>query len=649
MAPDQKSKKKGSSQSSRAWDALAPPLDDFLLQAVSSFGYSSMTPVQAAVIPLFTGNSDVVVEATTGSGKTLAFLIPVISKLLRLGEPMKKHHVGAIIISPTRELATQIYNVLLSLLAFHQPSAELLPYLKGDEKRPASSVPVIVPQLLVGGTTKPAADLSSFLRHSPNVLVATPGRLAELLSSPHVNSQSSFEVLVLDEADRLLDMGFSQELQRILGYLPKQRRNGLFSASVSDALGELIRVNLRNPRRIVVTVKNLKDGGIIEEKRTPASLQLSYLTVPANQKFPALMQLLQSLDPTPMRSIVFLSTCFAVKYFASVLPSLLPDGFSVIPLHGKLEPQVRDRNFLKFTTSSSPTILLTTDVASRGIDIPQVDLVVQIDPPQDPKTFLHRCGRAGRAGRRGLAVVMLLPTEDGFIPFMDVRRTPIAELTHPAISIAPEEADRMTSGLRSQAVADREVFQLAQRAFVSWARFYLEHRATSIFRIKDLDWVNQAHAWGLVQLPKMPELRGLDIDRGLGLGIDANEIRFKDKTKEKKRQAEAEEWAAAAAASAASGESAAQQGKSSAKRKKNEAWSEKHEKEDVRVARREKRRKKREAERYAHMTDQEKEDQKKLDDLIGQIRRKNEQQQAKGSNAASAAAAATDEFEGFGD
>jgi ATP-dependent RNA helicase DDX55/SPB4 len=290
----------------------------------------------------------------TGSGKTLAFLIPLVQRLLRLDEPTKKHHVAAIVVSPTRELAAQIHSVLLSLLEFHAPSAELLPQLKGDEKRPTTTVPVIVPQLLVGGTTTPAQDLSFFMRHSPNVLISSPGRLVELLASPHVHCpQSTFEVLVLDEADRLLDLGFKQDLQRIISCLPKQRRTGLFSASVSEAVSEIIRVGLRNPVKIEVKVK-MKDGGVLEDRKTPASLQMSYLVKPATEKLPALAQLLQKLPVAPQRSIVFLSTCAAVDYFQHVLPLMLPSNFSLLPLHGKHPAKVREKNFNRFLTSVSP-------------------------------------------------------------------------------------------------------------------------------------------------------------------------------------------------------------------------------------------------------------------------------------------------------
>lgn len=539
----------------------------------------------------------------------------------------------------------------MSLIKFHAPSADLLPYSKADEKRPATTEPVIVPQLLVGGTTKAAEDLSTFLRLSPNLLIGTPGRLAELLSSPYVKApSSSFEVLVMDEADRLLDLGFSQELTRILGYLPKQRRTGLFSASLSEAVERLITVGLLYPHKITVRVKSLKDGGIIQERKTPISLQMSYIVTRASQKIPALCQLLEKLEPRPSRSIVFFSTCVAVKYFARVLHGILPAGLSIISLHGKLEPQVREKNYERFVNATSPTILLTTDIAARGLDIPQVDLVVQHDPPTDTKVFIHRCGRAGRAGRRGLAVVMLQPgREEGYVQLLEVRQTPITLLERPAISVSDAEADRVSAKIRAQAQADREIFQLAQRAFVSWTRSYIEHQATSIFRVADLDWADLAKGYGLLELPKMPEVKGLD--RSLGLGIDTESIPFRDKARERKRLAELERWKAEKAAEreAAAQDAAAGAGanSSSLKRKKNEAWSGKHEQEDLKAARREKKRRRREAQRLSRMTEKEREEQRKLEELIGEVRKRNQERDSE--QAGGGGDAGGDEFEGFDD
>ena len=534
--------------------------------------------------------------------------------------------------APTRELAVQIHSVLMSLLEFHAPSAELLPCLKEEEKRPATTVPVVVPQLLVGGSTTPAQDLSYFMRHSPNLLISTPGRLVELLSSPHVHCpQSSFETLVLDEADRLLDLGFKQDLQRIIGHLPKQRRTGLFSASVSEAVGEIIRVGLRNPVKIEVRVR-MKDGGILEDRKTPASLQMSFVVRPASQKLLTLSQLLENLPVKPQRSIVFLSTCAAVDYFQHILPLLLPHGYTLVPLHGKHPSKVRERNFTRFLSSVSPTILLTTDLASRGLDIPQVDLVVQIDAPSDPKVFIHRSGRAGRAGRKGLGVVMLHPgREEDYVRFLEIRKTPITPLAKPEITIAEDDVTAATTKIRDLVRTDRALHDKAQKAFVSWLRSYTGHQAASIFRVGDLDWADLGNAWGLLRLPKMPESRHWKGDKTLGNDIDWDAYAYKEKTRENARQEAME--------AERSGENAQRATEAQHKRKNNEAWSGKHGRDEYRSERREKRQKRKDAERTSNLTENEKLDKTELDEMIRQVR---EQNQAD-------VAAKEAEFEGFGE
>lgn len=548
-------------------------------------------------------------------------------KLLRLDEPVKKHHVGAIIISPTRELATQIYNVLTSLLAFHEPSATALTSTEEGGNKRSTSTLTVLPQLLLGGTTTPAQDISSFLRNSPNLIISTPGRLLELLSSPHVHCpQSSFEILVLDEADRLLDLGFKDDLQKILQRLPKQRRTGLFSASVSEAVGEIVRVGLRNPVKIAVKVKSING----EDKRTPASLQMSYLLTSPREKFPALVSLLSQLEPTPQKSIVYLSTCAAVDYFQHVLAPLLPEQFSLIPLHGKHPPNVRQKNFAKYVNAVTPTVLLTTDVAARGLDIPQVDLVVQIDPPSDPKVFLHRCGRAGRAGRRGLSVIFLQPgREEDYVPFLEVRKTPITLLKKPVISVTDTDAKAITTILRRQVFADRALYDKGQRAFVSWVKAYSKHQASSIFRISDLDWTELGNAWGLVRLPKMPELKKWEGDKTLGVEINMDEYAYADKLREKARRLAMEE--AAKAGPYVPSEEVLR------KRKEREAWSHKHDQQDVKEERRERKKRKREAERLAKLTDEERAKEREVEELLEKVRRKNLQKEKE------------ETFEGFDD
>ncbi|KAK7518157.1 ATP-dependent rRNA helicase-like protein spb4 [Phyllosticta citriasiana] len=617
MAPE----KPDRSKNLRAWSSLTPPLSEWILDAVATMGFDRMTPVQASTIPLFMGYKDVVVEAVTGSGKTLAFLIPVIERLLRLDEPIKKHHVGAIIVSPTRELATQIHTVLLSLLQFHAPSAAALrppeQESEGDEPKPtfSSSTLKIVPQLLLGGSTTPAQDLSTFLKTSPNVLIATPGRLLELLSSPHVHCpQSSFEVLVLDEADRLLDLGFKDDLQKILQRLPKQRRTGLFSASVSEAVSELVRVGLRNPVRIAVRVKS-SSGAL--DKKTPAFLQMTYLLTPPSHKIPAIGKLLSGITPTPQRAIIFLSTCASVDYFQHVLPALLTTH-TIVPLHGKHPPNVREKNFRRFTESVSPTLLLTTDVAARGLDIPSVDLVIQIDPPSDPKTFIHRCGRAGRAGRRGLAVTLLTrgTHEEDYVPFLSVRQTPVVPLTSPPIQVSDAEAAEATKTMRDILLDDRAIHDKAQRAFVSWVQAYSKHTASSIFRVKELDWREQADAWGLLRLPKMPELKNWEGDKRLGLNIDWDEYKYKDKVREKRRRDDEQKYRE----ELANGEGKDEQANKKRKSGRENAWSEQKEAKETREKRREKRHKKMNAKRKEKMTEDERRDDDNLQQMISKVR-----------------------------
>ncbi|KAL1899948.1 ATP-dependent rRNA helicase spb4 [Ceratocystis pirilliformis] len=608
----------------RAWKTIQPALPSWVLDYAEASGFAKMTAVQASVLPQWISKrgTDVVVEAVTGSGKTLAFLLPICVRLLGLGEPTKRHNIASIIISPTRELASQIHQVLLSLLAFHPESAEMLPFLdpENEEKRPVTTTPVIVSQLLVGGSVTPAADLAFFMRTSPNILISTPGRLVELLQSRHVHCpQSSFEMLVLDEADRLLDLGFKQDIQRVLGILPKQRRTGLFSASVSEAVSEIIRVGLRNPVKISVRVKSLRDGGIIEDRKVPASLEMRYIATPASHKLPALAKLLEKMEKTPQKTIVFVGTCAQVDYFQYILPLMLPKCYTTIPLHGKHATNVRERNFTRFVTSTSPSVLFTTDLAARGLDIPQVDLVVQIDPPSDPKVFIHRNGRSGRAGRKGLALVMLHSGhEETYTEFLEIRQTPIFPLTTPDVSIAPDEAARTTEIIRTLARSDRAVYDKAQKAFVSWVRSYTKHAASSIFRAQDLDWADLAEAWGLLRMPRMPELKTWDGDRMLGQSIDWDTFAYKDKAREKLRlEALAEEKADGGAKAAAA------KAERLLKRKNNEAWSLKNGREDVRSDRRDKRQKKTEAKRMATMTEAEKVEKADLDMMLSKIREQN--------------------------
>lgn len=388
--------------------------------------------------------------------------------------------------------------------------------------------------LLLGGNTSPAQDLRNFLEQSPSLLVGTPGRLNELLASQHVHcSTDSFEALVLDEADRLLDLGFKETLTKIISRLPKQRRTGLFSASISDAVvGSLVRAGLRNPVKVVVKVR-----GENEEKRTPASLEMAYQLATPAQRLVYTRRILSSAGASifpgsasiSQKTIVYFSNCAAVDYFTSLFPAILGTNagtYSVVPLHGKMNASMRQRNFKKYVDSVSPTILLTTDLAARGLDIPEVDLVIQLDAPTDPKVFLHRCGRAGRAGRKGLAILFLSPgREEGYIDFLHVRKTPVSPLDLPTPLAEPptaEETLRTISAMRGIVLKDRALYDKGLKAFVSHVRAHSKHQTASIFRVADLPWKDLAESYALLKMPKMPELKKLTtgtIDLGVDLDV----------------------------------------------------------------------------------------------------------------------------------
>lgn len=493
----------------------------------------------------------------------------------------------------------------------------------------------VVPQLLLGGSVTPAQDLSRFLKSQTNVLIGTPGRLLELLSSPHVHcSQTSFDALVLDEADRLLDLGFKDDLQKILSRLPKQRRTGLFSASVSEAVDQLIRVGLRNPVRIAVKVKTRSTGqdGAIEDKKTPASLQMCYCILPPSHKLPAIKKILSTLQPQPQKSILYLATCFSVDYFQHILPEIF-QGYTIVPLHGKHPDKVRRRNFVKFVESVTPSILLTTDVAARGLDIPAVDLVLQFDPPGDPKTFIHRCGRAGRAGRKGLAVTFLTPgREEDYIEFLRVRQTPVSPLTHPVFEITTADADAVSNKIRKVVKTDRALFDKAQRGFVSWLRAYSKHTASSIFRVPDLDWTSLGHAWGLLKLPSMPELKKWDGDRTLGIELDLATYAYKEKAREQQRLVEQQAYEANKTDGAKK--------RYVTENKKDSAWTLQKDAKAMKELRREKKSTKREHERVAKLTDEERKEEERVRSMVEVVRKQVKEQEAK---------EAAEEFHGFSD
>lgn len=616
----------------KSFEALTPELSSWILDFTQHMNFARTTPVQGMAIPLLMGNKDLVVEAVTGSGKTLAFLIPIVDRLLKLEEPNKKGHVRSIVVAPTKELAVQIFDVLEGLLEWHRPSAVRIKDMKakvkgtpeedeameiGDEESlPAG--PWVMPQLLIGGRNKLLEDLAAFSSSSPNVLVGTPKRLSEVLQSSKVTLKRHwFDLLVLDEADRLLDPNFQPDLQKILELVPKERRTGLFSASVSEAVNELVRVGMRYPFKISAKVRDRQTGAL--DKRTPESLKLCYVVAKPTEKLPKMKRILARTGAE--KGIVYVSTRAGVDYWSNILPSLL--SLSVFPLHGDHKAAIRTKNLRRFKDCSTPAILLTTDVLARGIDIPDVDLVIQLDPPAQPKDFIHRCGRSGRAGKRGMAITFLnAGAEEEYPSYLEVQGTKIEAYPEP-LEIIESEAAECTASIRKVLTSKRELHDRSQKAFVSWMQSRSKTLPQDIFKLKRLDWAELGKAWGLLRWPRMPELRRYfpkaREDRAYELDIptnyELNDLAYADKVREQKRQEVLEAFARGEKPAKTAGGKALEQ-----RKRKESAWSSQKEAKALREARRQRKEVRRVAEKKGKMNAAERVEAMELDELIAKVR-----------------------------
>ncbi len=408
-----------------SWRSVKPALSEWILKGVDALGFKTMTPVQASTLPSFLTSKDVCVQAVTGSGKTLSFAIPTYEIMLRRSEPWRKYEVGAIVLSPTRELAQQICKVFQHFVPF-------IPAEKGSLR---------IAQCIGGRDVE--QDVAAFKQSGANVIVATPGRLETILTSTEILNTRTLEVLVLDEADRILSLGFQKSLTSILAQLPKQRRTGLFSATLTDEVEQLAKAGLRNPVKITVKVQYKKTaggggsgedgqpggdsatgGGVVTgHQAIPSTLRNYYSIVKPEHKLFHLVNFLK--EHKNEKVIVFFLTCACVDYVYSVLSTFEPlqqlfachtiqgkaqtytaepettngkgssSSSSISPrpllasMHGRMPQSKRDKVYATFKTAPAGA-LFCTDVAARGVDIPQVDWILQFDAPQNPEFFVHR-------------------------------------------------------------------------------------------------------------------------------------------------------------------------------------------------------------------------------------------------------------------
>ncbi|RYP62042.1 hypothetical protein DL770_009654 [Monosporascus sp. CRB-9-2] len=333
---------------------------DELCEACESLGYKNPTPIQAQSIPLALQNRDVIGLAETGSGKTAAFALPILQALLEHPQA----YFG-LVLAPTRELAHQI----------------------GQQFEALGSLIAVRCAVIVGGLDMVQQAIA--LGKKPHIIVATPGRLLDHLEKTKGFSLRNLKYLVMDEADRLLDMDFGPILDKILKFVPRERRTFLFSATMSSKVESLQRASLKDPLKVSISTSKYQ---------TVSTLIQKYLFIPHMYKDVYLTFLVNEF--AGQSTIVFARTVYETQRIAILLRTL---GFGAIPLHGQLSQSARLGALNKFKAGSRD-ILVATDVAARGLDIPSVDVVLNYDLPQDSKTYIHRVGRTARAGKSGHAL-----------------------------------------------------------------------------------------------------------------------------------------------------------------------------------------------------------------------------------------------------
>ena len=344
-------------------------LNPALVRAVEEQGYTQPTPIQAQAIPAILKGSDIMAAAQTGTGKTAGFTLPLLHRL-NLGKPVRANRVRALVLTPTRELAAQV-----------QESVQTY----GQHLRLSSAV--------VFGGVKINPQMMR-LRRGADVLVATPGRLMDLYEQNALQF-NDLEILVLDEADRMLDMGFINDIRKILAILPKQRQNLLFSATFSEEIRSLAKGILKDPIEISVSPKN----------STAVAVEQTIYEVDKARKTSLLTHLIQ--EQQWQQALVFSKTKHGADRLVRQLVSV---GISAAVIHGNKSQNQRTEALAGFKQGKTQ-ILVATDIAARGIDIDQLPHVVNFDLPQVAEDYVHRIGRTGRAGASGHAISLVCADE----------------------------------------------------------------------------------------------------------------------------------------------------------------------------------------------------------------------------------------------
>ena len=559
--------------SAKTFDQLN--LDPHLVKNLSELGLNSLTTIQSKALPVIMGGKDALIKSQTGSGKTMTYAIPILQKLGTYNPKIdRKSGCFALVIVPTRELAVQSFEWFLKL---------------------CKAFIWIVPCLLVGGENRKAEKVR--LRKGVNIIISTPGRMVDHLEKTENFRLDRVEWVVLDEADRMLELGYEREVQKVLTALQLnntlKRQSLLLSATLTTGIQQLSEVSLRHP--VFIDAAAVSNASDVKDIVTPENLNQTFLLVPAKLRLVALgaFVLWKCQQSKNKKMLVFFPTQdmvdFYTKYLEIVLwgeaeektsDDVLRGGEEITPearmvlgddcklldtvnetssagaglaktvkllkLHGNMKQNERLQVFQDFRKSPSG-VLLCTDVAARGLDLPCVDWIVQYTPPVSVADYVHRVGRTARIGAKGSSVIFLLPSEAEFVKMLESSKIPLAEMTLELVlgkllrsgitgnqgrkpSSMEEAATNLQMRIESAVMRDEELHKMASQAYVSFVRSYASYprESRNVFCFKDLHLGHCAKSFALRDPPS--KITGI----GKGNWVEKQERRSKDLKREEK-------------------------------------------------------------------------------------------------------------------
>ncbi|GMH22549.1 hypothetical protein Nepgr_024392 [Nepenthes gracilis] len=441
------------------------------LKGIKDAGYEKMTEVQAATLPVILKGKDVLAKAKTGTGKTVAFLLPSIEVVVNsplVSRDQKRPPILVLVICPTRELATQATAEANTLLKYH---------------------PSIGVQVVIGGT-RLAVEQKRMQANPCQILVATPGRLRD-----HLENTAGFatrlmgvKVLVLDEADHLLDMGFRKDIERIIAAVPKQRQTLLFSATVPEEVRQICYIALKRDHEFISTVQ---EGS----EETHSQVRQMHLVAPLDNHFLLLYIILKEhvSDDVNYKVLVFCTTAMVTKLVADLLGEL---NLNIREIHSRKPQSYRTRVSDEFRKSKG-LILVTSDVSARGVDYPDVTLVIQMGLPSDREQYIHRLGRTGRKGKEGQGILLLAPWEEFFLH--TIKDLPITKAPMPMVD--PDVRKKVERALSQVEMKNKE------SAYQAWLGYYNSNKIVGRDKYKLVELANEfSRSMGLDNPPAIPKL-----------------------------------------------------------------------------------------------------------------------------------------------